>query len=114
MSEDENNNGFGCISVIIFLLLCWWGWKYYQGRQEQKLYLQEQYEIDHFSGTNTSEVCAQNGSCYDLDVDFSNGQPNTVYFSNGGYINLGGCYDMGTAWSCSDNENSSWTVSKPF
>ncbi len=45
---------------------------------------------DYLDGTYTVEACSDNsGNCYTLDADISSGDIETLYFPNGGYVNIG-------------------------
>ncbi|MDO8463416.1 MAG: hypothetical protein Q7S96_04080 [bacterium] len=46
-------------------------------------------EPEPYSGSTTVEACSQSsGNCYDLDADISDGEVETIYFPNGGYLEL--------------------------
>jgi len=76
-------------------------------------YEEEEYSIDFYdaisdywdeireyvSGTETVFACSDNGNCYDLDADISDGYIETVYFDNGGYLSVYAEIDSnGEAW----------------
>lgn len=66
--------------------------------------------IQEISGTYTVEACSQNsGNCYDLEADISSGTVETIYFPNGGHIDLSAELDEngeGEDYVNSDN----WTI----
>lgn len=59
---------------------------YFETDFEDEYYEEEKERPD---GTYTVEACSQNsGNCYDLDADISDGNVDTIYFPNGGYLDV--------------------------
>lgn len=63
----------------------------------------------YLDGTYTIEACSSNsGNCYDLDADISSGEIETIYFSNGGYLDIYGA-DVDSDGSASgDSDDDYW------
>lgn len=64
---------------------------------------------DYLDGTEEIEACYDGYNCYDLEADISNGQVETLYFPNGGYVTFWGddFNSSGYAYD-TDDDNRDW------
>lgn len=63
----------------------------------------------YVSGTEIIEACSDSsGNCYDLDVDISEGNIETLHFNNGGYLNFNDEFDSNGYVSATDEEGNGW------
>lgn len=59
--------------------------------------------------TETLEACSDtSGNCYTLDADINNGNIETLYFDNGGYLNFAADIDSDGHASDIDDEGNVW------
>lgn len=64
---------------------------------------------DNLSGAALVEACSSSG-CYELDADVYSGILDTIHFSNGGYIEIGGYInESGYAYG-EDSDGDEWEV----
>jgi hypothetical protein len=62
------------------------------------------------NGTEEIEACYYgNGNCYSLEADISDGDIETLYFDNGGYISVIGGLDSSGEADAMDDEGNDWT-----
>lgn len=67
---------------------------------------------NYFSGTKTFEACNEsNGNCYEVEADVSDGEVETIYFNNGGYVDAYGELDeYGAGEVESEGGNQVWEL----
>ncbi|MEX1997243.1 MAG: hypothetical protein WEA04_01000 [Candidatus Andersenbacteria bacterium] len=64
---------------------------------------------DYLTTSTTIEACSSSG-CYELDADISSGILDTIYFPNGGYIEIGDYIsDSGYAYG-EDSDGDEWEI----
>jgi len=91
---------------------------YYPGfLEDEKRILDRDKAIDYYwdeikeyvDGTETIDACSfESGNCYSLDADIYNGQIETIYFPNGGYLYFSADIDKsGNAFDI-DSDGNSW------
>ncbi|WP_216587765.1 hypothetical protein [Streptomyces brasiliscabiei] len=73
------NNGLGgIVGLILFGLLCWWGYS---------IFFAPDYSKPWWTGTKNLRVCDADGlKCYTLPVTSNGEEVTRVSFRNGGYI----------------------------
>lgn len=127
MESEETNSPWGTIiTIIVLVVLGFWifggdkssssssGGNYYDSENVIDQYdAKSDYWDDiaeYLDGTYTIEACSDNsGNCYDLDADISSGDIDTIYFSNGGYLDIYGA-DVDSDGSASgDSDEDYWT-----
>lgn len=127
--EEGNEGGCGCFSLIVIILIANYLFSpsgipadtssSYQS-DYSSTYSIDDYEIEKEKpdGTYTVEACSQNsGNCYDLDADISDGVVETIYFPNGGHLDMDGAEldedfsASGESYTNSDGYNGdSWDI----
>lgn len=65
---------------------------------------------DYINGTETIEACSDSsGNCYDLDADLDNGDVDTIYFPNSGYLYFGAELNSDGEADGYDDDGNYWT-----
>lgn len=62
-----------------------------------------------YYGTDTKSVTTpHNGHSYELDVDYDDGEPSTIYFPKGGHVDVGDCSSSYGYTYCQDENGREW------
>ena len=67
---------------------------------------------EYIDGTYTVIACSENsGNCYDLDLDINDGNTRSLYFPNGGYVDIYTEFDSdGSTSGYDDNDADYWEL----
>ena len=127
MESEETNSPWGTIiTIIILVVLGFWifgGDKSSSGSSDGEYYNSEntidRYDAksdywddiaEYLDGTYTIEACSDDsGNCYSLDADIGSGEINTIYFSNGGNLDIYGAEVDSDGEASGDSDEDYWT-----